>query len=259
MTAPTVRGFATATNTTDAQPAVSINLPTRASGDLLIVFAACDTTTSATAITQTSNWTAIDEEAGGSDRFGIWARIATNDANDAASIAGSNNQDMSVNMIAITTGTHGVSSGTIASDIIHPAAATGASGNADPPNSGTVSSKDWLAIAACCVDLTNSAHSISAAPTNYTTGAQLQKSASSTSSVGLGVGYRALSAATSENPGTFTNDSNAWIAKTLLIPPFVSVSATADAQVANVTVTAPDQVPVVVLPAYLNMAPRVPS
>src|SRR5690606_22269685 len=44
-------------------------------------------------------------------------------------------------------------------------------------------------------------------------------SASSTSSVGLGIAFKQLMAATSEDPGTFTNSSRPWAAVTLLIPP----------------------------------------
>ena len=213
--APTIRGWATATNSTDVLPAVSLNLPTRVAGDLLLAFAAED---SATALThsQTTTWTELSDEAGtGANRLGVYARIATNDANDALSIAGANAADGSFNMVAIAN--HGVTN--VATDIKTAAAATGASGNADPPSVDPGSSKNWLSLAVACVDLTATGSSISAAPTNYTTDAILQKSAASTSSVALGVGPRRLSATQTENPGAFTNTSGAWIAKTLMVPP----------------------------------------
>ncbi len=213
MTAPTVRGFAAATNATDCVPAVALTLPTRVAGDLLIAFAGVDT---AVNCTPTGTWTEFSDELGSADGMAIYTRIATNDANDALSIAAANTQDGSFNVVAITVGTHAVTN--LATDIKTAAVATGATGNANPPSVDGGSVKDWLAIAVAVVDLTNVAWTISAAPTNYTTGAILQKSASSTSSVALGVGYRALSAAQTEDPGTFTNDSSAWIAKTLLVP-----------------------------------------
>jgi hypothetical protein len=215
--APEIRGWATATNTADALPAVVLNLPTRVAGDLLLAFGAED---SATALThsQTTTWTELSDEAGtGANRLGVYARIATNDANDALSVAGANSADASFNVVAIKVGTHSVVN--VATDIVKVSAATGASGNANPPSINGGSSKNWLAIAAACVDLTATGSAITAAPTSYTTDAITQKSAASTSSVALGVGPRRMTATQTEDPGVFTNTSGAWIAKTLLIPP----------------------------------------
>lgn len=215
MASPTVRGSGTPSNQTDMVPAKAVTAPTRAVGDLLICFASADTTT--TAITFGGTYTSLYEEATGTTtRHGAAWRIATNDANDDTTFAATNTQDGSAVIFAITTGTHGV---TQTSDIIVAAQATGASGNADPPSADGGSVNDWLAMAHCTVDMTATGDSISAAPTNYTTGAVLTKSASSTSSVGLGVAYRELTATQTENPGTFTNTSRAWQAKTILIPP----------------------------------------
>ena len=218
MAAPTVRAFGTATNGTDAAPAFAVSQPAGvATGDLLLAFAVCDTTGTAWTASPGNGWVQLsDEVQGATHRLAVYAVIA--DGTDTLSIASANNQDYSCVMMAVTTGTHSVTN--VSTDIVIPAAATASTGNANPPASGTVTSRDWLAIAACGVDLTASGDSVSAAPTNYTTGAVLTKSASSATSVGLGVGHRALTAATSEDPGTFTNTSQAWIAKTLLIPPF---------------------------------------
>jgi hypothetical protein len=217
MAAPTVRAFSTPNNSTDAAPAFTVNAPAGvATGDLLLAFAANDTTGTAWTVSPGNGWVKLSDEVEGSThRLAVYALIA--DGSDTLSIAAANNQDYSVVMVAIEVGTHGVSD--VSTDIVIPAAATSTTGNADPPASGTVASKDWRAIAVCAADFTNAGDAISAAPTNYTTGAVLTKSASSTSSVGLGVGHRALTAATSEDPGTFTNTSRPWIAKTLLVPP----------------------------------------
>jgi hypothetical protein len=214
MTAPSVRGWAAATNTTDALPARAITLPTRVAGDLLLCFCAGDFTS---AVTPTGTWTELSDEAGSANRLAIYARIATNDANDNLSLAGANNQDFSANVVAITTGTHGVTD--VATQIIcSAAAATADTGNANPPSQGGGSSKDWLAFAACAIDVTAAGQIPTAYPANYSAGV-LQQSGNIAGSVNLGVGQRQLTATQTEDPGTFTNTSNPWVAKTVLVPP----------------------------------------
>lgn len=256
MTAPTVRAYATATNGTDAAPAFTVTLPAGvATGDLLLGFAANDTTTTAWTTSPGNGWVKLSDEVQGSThRLAVYALIA--DGSDTLSIAATNNNDYSCTVVAITVGTHRVSN--VSTDIVIPAAATGTSGNANPPTSGTVASDDWLAIAACAVDLTASGDSVSAVPSTYNATNVLTKSASSTSSVGLGVAHKALSAATSEDPGTFTNTTNAWIAKTLLIPSTTytgTVAVTLDAVTSSAsgTVTTPAQFTAAV------MAPGIPT
>lgn len=217
MAAPTVRNVAAATNATDSLPAFALTLPTRVAGDVLLAFVAGDYTT---AVTPTGTWSELSDEAGTNNRLALYARIATNDANDALSVAGANNQDSSANVVSIQD--HGVTD--VTTDIVLVAAATGNDTNADPPSIDGGSAKDWMAVAIAAVDLTGTGSSITDAPTNYTTGAILQKSASSTSSVALGVGFRGLSAAQTENPGTFTNTTGQWVAKTILVPPVVPPS-----------------------------------
>jgi len=214
MTAATVRGWAAATNSVDALPAVPITLPTRVAGDLLLAFASEDATT---ALTITGAWVELFQSNGTGIRFGMWGRIATNDANDNLSIAGGNSVDLTANIVAITVGTHGVTD--VFNDMLWAAAATAASGNADPPSHSDPTAKDYLAIATACVDLTATGSAITAAPTGFTSNAIMQKSASSTSSVALGVGFQALTNLSTINPGAFTNTSGAWVARTLFVPP----------------------------------------
>lgn len=216
MAAPTVRAWSTPTNGTDAAPAFAVTLPAGVTaGDLLLAFAANDTTTTAWTASPGNGWTQLsDEVQGATHRLAVYALIA--DGSDGLSIAATNNNDYSVAVVAITVGTHGVTN--VLTDIVIPAAATNTTGNADPPSANGGSSKDWLAVAACACDFTNAGDSVSAQPSTYTTGV-LTKSAASTSSVGLGTAHKELSAATTEDPGVFTNTSRPWIAKTLLIPP----------------------------------------
>ncbi len=217
MASPTIRGWAAPTNSADMAPAFAVTLPTRAVGDLLIAFIGCDTIGTAITRTQTAQWPQVSEEVGTQGRLAIFARIATNDANDNLSVAGPNNNDGSCNIVAITAGTHGVTDPL--THILAVAAATGTTGSADPPSINGGSAKDFLAFAIAVVDLTTTTASISGLPANHTTNGIMQKSASSTSSVALGVGPRALTATQSTDPGTFTNSSGAWIAKTILVPP----------------------------------------
>lgn len=216
MAAPTVRAYAAATNNTDAAPAFTVTQPAGvATGDLLIAFAVNDSTGTAWTVSPGNGWQQISDENDGNIRLGLWAKVAS--GTDALSIAAANNQDASCTIIAIQTGTHGVAD--IAQDIQTITAATGASGNADPPAIINKWGRDWLAIAVCAVDMTATGDSISAQPSGYDATNVLTKSASSTSSVGLGVAHKALTSASSEDPGTFTNTSRAWVAKTLLVPP----------------------------------------
>jgi len=235
MASPTVRAYSTPNNNTDAAPAFTVNAPAGATtGDLLLAFASGDTTTTAWTASPANGWTRLSNELQGTtNQLAVYAKVAT--GTDTLSIAATNAQDYSVVMVAITTGTHGVSA--VSTDIVIPAAATASTGNADPPNSGTVASKDWLAIAACGLDFTATGDSVSAYPSTYSAGV-LTKSASSTTSCGLGVGHKALTAATSENPGTFTNTSRPWVAKTLLIPPVTSATVTATSIAATTSVAA---------------------
>ena len=191
-----------------AQPIVA---PTGiAAGDLLLAFAAHDN--SGTAMTASAGWTLIQETSNAAAvRLGVWARIATATGADALTITGTT-QDYCASMLRLTG--HGVN--TIATDI-KSAVANAASGNADPPSLDTGSVRSWLYLAAAAVDLTT-AQTITAMPSGYTQAHAALASASSTSSVALGVAYLASTTQTADPPA-FTNPTQEWAAVTLAIPP----------------------------------------
>jgi hypothetical protein len=216
MTAPTVTWGTVSAATTGAS--LNVNEPAGiAIGDLLLIIASSDTTTAPTTPT---GYTLIDGGtiSTGTGRLDVFARIATA-ANETVTYGGVA-QDIVLIMGRIPAAQHGVVN--VATDIFKQTAATG-SGNADPPSITVGSAKDWLAIAAVCIDQLTAANTLTASPAGYTT-VTLTESASSTSSVFLGVATKALSAATTENPGTFTNTSANWRALTFVIPPFVPVT-----------------------------------
>ncbi len=258
MAAPTVRGTSTPTLVTDGVPGTAVTLPTRVAGDLMLCLVSSDSVTTAISRTETTTWAQLYEESSAvTTRHACFARIATNDANDVITVAATNVQDFVACILVITTGTH--AGGTGGANVKVSAQATGSSATADPPNVDGGYVNDWLAVAHVSVADTATGDAISSAPTGYTTGAVLTKSASSTTSVGFGLGYKALTAAQTEDPGTFATTSRAWQSKTLLVPAPLSASAnavTATVPVDGVNAVASGPVPPPTVPV---MAPRVPS
>lgn len=182
-----------------------------AAGDLLLAFAAHDN--SGTALTASAGWTTIRETANAAVvRLGVFARIADLSGSDALTITGSAN-DYCASMLCIKG--HGVSASTIATDI-RSAITDSASGSANPPSLDAGASGDWLWLAAAAVDLT-SGETITAMPSGYTQAHAALASASSTSSCALGVAFKVATAQT-ENPGTFTHNTQEWATCTLAIP-----------------------------------------
>lgn len=91
---------------------------------------------------------------------------------------------------------------------------TGSSTNADPPNGAiTGSAQDLLIIAAACHDGTVVASAAPASYANLTT-----QAAAGVSGASVSVADRAVSAATSENPGAFTSTTEQWVGFTIIVP-----------------------------------------
>ena len=91
----------------------------------------------------------------------------------------------------------------------------------DPPSLDAGSSKNWLWLAAAAVDMTNAADTISTTmPANYTVRpANLQVRRLDVIAAALVVAQRNLATQT-EDPATFTvNNSRAWVAPPVAIPP----------------------------------------
>jgi len=204
------------------------------SGDLLVAWGTSDNP-STTNITASTGWTQINTQVQGSNviKHTIFARIADGGANDALALSGAA-QDYCATIARIAN--HGVTN--VATDIKVATAATGSTGNADPPSLDAGSVKDWLWLASAAVDFTTG-NTISADPTNYTN-VDNRTSASSTSSCGHRIARRALNGQT-ENPGAFTNTSRPWIGAIIAIPPpstGSNVNGTAAADFGGLTATA---------------------
>ena len=188
-----------------------------ASGDLIIVHVNSDLNGAAGAITASAGYPAVTNGAQtqGTTVIGcnVFARVLDGSGSDALTVSGAA-QDYVVNVIRITD--HGVTQATINSTLFL-TGTTGTTGNANPPIVNPATSNTWLWLAAMTLDLTTG-NTITVAPSGYTM-AENHVSASSTTSVAGAVAYKRSAAATSEDPGTFTNTSRAWIALSIAVPP----------------------------------------
>lgn len=190
-----------------------------ASGDLVIYVAGVDNT-STTDITGSTGWAAGTTVVQGSNviKGRVFARVLDGTTgNNILSVTGPT-QDYAIAAIRIASGQHGLTNATLAAWLAaHVTSTTGSTGNANPPNLGSLTSKNYLFIAAAIVDATTG-NTISGVPSTYTS-RENRTSASSTSSVITAVATRTTSTpATSEDPGTFTNTSRPWIAFTIAVP-----------------------------------------
>lgn len=211
---------------------VSVTLPTGSTaGNLIIVAYTQDSAT--TAPSPSAGWTTIGN--GAISTLGyhyIFARVLTGGAQDSLTVTASNN-DFAHAVLRIT----GHRVATPSTDIFIDGTATASTGNADSANlTPAGGAQDFLWITTCGIDMSATTNTLTAAPANYTTGAILVKSASSTSSCATGLGYRQLNAA-SENPGAFTNTSRPWRAYTIAIPPNITVTGTAAAPLGGMAAT----------------------
>jgi hypothetical protein len=79
MAAPTVRAYSTPNNDTDAAPAFTVNAPAGvATGDLLLAFAAGDTTTTEWTASPANGWTRLSNELSGTAcQIAVYAKVAT--------------------------------------------------------------------------------------------------------------------------------------------------------------------------------------
>ena len=179
-------------------------------GDLMLAF--CINRVTTTAITASTGWTSISTDSS-TTYSAIFGRIATGSVDDRLTIA-QTSDDWCVCMMRIID--HGVT--TVSSDVKIGTPAGATSTTPDPPSLSPGSTQDWLWLCMAGGQLTATTNTLTGQPANYTQ-ACATKSASSTTSVSLGVAYRAVNGS-SENPGTFTqNTSRAWRAQTISVPP----------------------------------------
>lgn len=206
-TGPRVASSATTAATTSSG-GLSCNLPSGVTaGDLLMAFAANDTSVSWSA---GGDWSLIDNGANGTAVQGAcWAKIAA--GSDTLTITGEAN-DIAVVTIRIPAAQHGV---TDVTTITKGTAATGSSNAPNGPNCNPGTSGQWLWLtyyAADDDDNTAMWWPVEGAPVAQ------HKSATGTSSCMVGVAYRWLEAS-SYDPSAFTlSASEEWRAQTFAIP-----------------------------------------
>lgn len=221
---PTVASSAT-TAATSSSGGLSINLPSGvASGDLLMAFAANDTSVSWSA---SAGWEKLDDGANGSAVQGAcWAKIAA--GSDTLTITGEAN-DIAVVTIRIPAAQHGV---TDVTTIVKGTAATGSSNAPNGPNCNPGTSGKYLWITYYAAD--DDDNTASWWPAEGAPVAQV-KSATGSSSCQVGVAYRWLEAS-SYNPTTFLMAaSEEWRAQTFAIPAAASGSTYDDTLTESVT------------------------
>lgn len=190
---------------------VNINFTTRNDGDLMIVITVYD---GEAEITWPAGWTAITNGSGldGTGDQRSEARYRFVDGTETASITLTSTSDVWASFAFRITG-HAAS---VAPQC---AAATGSSGNADPPNlTPSWGDKQTLWIAYCGVADGDAV--ISAVPSGYTSrGADAAGSATGGMAHGL-ASFEQFGS--SQDPGAFTNSSFGWRALTIGIEPAVS-------------------------------------
>lgn len=205
MTSPVIASR-TATLISSDSSALTIGLGSPSAGDLLIVVVSIDGDASSIPVVDAafsgSKWnrTSAVTSTNAVTALVLW-KIA--EGSDALRLQLSASEQSSAECIRVTG--HG--------SAVFIASATGNSTNADPPNAAiTGSAQDLLVIAAACMDATVVA---SVAPSSY---GNLTTQAGGAGGASVSIADRAISAASSENPGTFTSSTEQWVAFTIIVP-----------------------------------------
>lgn len=181
-------------------------------GDLLIGFCSHD---SASVISEAGNYTMIGRSSvvGAVHQMATFARIATATSSDNFLPTSAAAQDYCASVLRITG--HGVSN--LAADLRVSGNTGEVVSTIDPPPLTTGISTNWLWLTAATIDATTG-NTISAVPSGYTQAHASITSAASTSSSVLAVASK-QAAASSEDPGVWTNSTRVWVAATIAVPP----------------------------------------
>lgn len=207
MTAPAVVARTPSEQATDAS-SFTVSLGGPSAGELLVAIVAVDSTSSQTwRIDETvsgGGWWLASHVVSNSAVLGMVA-IKVADGGDALRLVAADSSPQQASAIVFRISGHG-SYAAVAS-------AVGSSTNGDPPNVAiTGSAQDCLFIAALCTDAQVVA---SAAPATY--GSLTTKVATNSTGASVSVADKAANA-TSDNPGTFTNTTEQWVAFSIAIP-----------------------------------------
>lgn len=207
MTAPTVVARTSSEQASDSN-SFTVGLGSPSAGELLVAIVAIDSQAGASwGIDQTvsgSNWLLAAHLVSNSAVLGIVAvKIAS--GSDALKLVAIDSVDQQASAIVFRISGHG--------SYVSVTFAVGNSTNGDPPNvSITGSAQDCRFISAICTDAQVVA---SAAPATY--GSLTTKAATNSTGASVSVSDKAANA-TSDNPGTFTNTTEQWVAFTVAIP-----------------------------------------
>lgn len=217
MTFPVVAARTT-TAEGSASAAHAINLGAPNAGDLLVVFAGASISGGTGFVVDTTasgaDWTMIGTGQVGSPRIAVFAKVAQGGGADALTLLTFSSVRVSALCYRVTG--HG-------STVAGGSTAGAASTNGNPPSASiTGAAQDVLFLTA----MASVSSVASAAPTNY--GTLTTASASSF----LSAAERALNA-TSDDPGTFTNTNQEWIATTVAIPELAITANARTSQVAS--------------------------
>jgi hypothetical protein len=221
MAFPTVAARTTTAEASSSQ-VHSVALGSPNAGDLLVVIVGSGSAGDAYLIDEVASgrgWFEITAASSSSLRLHTYAKIALGGGNDVLTLRTVFSMRVAAVCYQITGHGSYVGGG---------ASATATSTNADPPNASISGSAQDVLFLAAMVSLNSVA---SAAPSSYGTLTTLTISGAFLSSA-----ERALNA-TSDNPGTFTNTSQQWIATSIAIPELAITTNARQTQEAVETIT----------------------
>jgi hypothetical protein len=199
---------------------LAVNMPAGVvPGDLLLVAVSADMNNKVGVTVGSAGWTKVFDAMRGTDvvRLTVFAKLATGNDSFITTTSFTPNtfaEDVVAQSLRITN--HGVTN--VATGLQGLTSANAVSGNANPPSTGTLASGNWLVLALAAPNFTSQSDNLSRVPAGYTEITRTKSTNKSTSAASLGVAYKTLSNATSEDPGTFGNSSRSWIAGTIAIP-----------------------------------------
>lgn len=204
-----------ATGTTRA-----ITMPTHKVGYLIVIGVVSRSTTD---ISANNGFVEVFEGSTTRPHCALFAKVAASDSETCTVTIG--NDDVCTQ--AMVFAYHRVRAGFEATDILKGTEATATSATFDPPNLSFGATEDAMVLTLAGFAWTNAADAITSGPSGFTTIVNT-KSAASTTSVGIYMGWQDNPAVSSLDPGTGANTSRVWRANTFLIPGASYVSEVED-------------------------------
>lgn len=192
----------------------AVTMPTHRAGDLIVIGVVSRSTTG---ISADGGFAEVFEGSTTNPHCALYAKVAVSAAETCNITAGADDDVIQAARFAY----HSVRAGFEATDILKGTEATATSATFDPPNLSFGSTLDAMVLVLAGFAWTNAADAITSGPSGYTTVVN-DKSAASTTSVGIYMGWKDSPQASSENPGQGANTSRVWRAQTFYIPASVA-------------------------------------